>query len=370
MSARTLLAGGLLGLMLLAIWSSSNAQVAEGQEIISLPGTGSVHELTLNTQVATTVTFPTDITLVTGYGMVLDAGKAQALIESEKSAGVMSRDMAVQPVTIVHYAQASGDTLILRAVRRGTPCFLTVRCGTQIFLFKLVAGEQANLAVVMQDPAAQKVPVREVKKQEIINSRTVYSSAELVGILSKARQRAFLETVNPSLYEGWQQRTGLALSSQHGDLTTTITEVQQCSAKDAIVLRCRLASKSTKEVRFKPSDVKVRVGDRAYSVQLADSSGVVSPGKTTLLDVVMQGNESGGKEHLALQNDFRIEVAEDLSPPPPNDPVSTPPVPLFPTVESKSSGPPPQIFYEPGKTLMPEDPVDRRAPLPNLYLGK
>lgn len=370
MSARTLIASSLTGIAFLVLSTPTRAQVAEGQEIVSLPSSQSMHQLTLNTQVATTVTFPADITLVTGYGMVLDSGAAEDLIESEKAAGQMSRDMAVLPVTIVHYAQASRDTLILRAVRRGTPCFLTVRCSAQIYLFKLVAGEQANLAVVMQDPAAQKVPVREVKKQDIVASRTAYSSTELVGILSKARQRAFLETVNPSLYSGWQQRTGLAMTSEHGDLTTTITEVHQWQAKDAVVLRCRVANKAAKDLRFRPSDVKVRVGDRAYGVQLADSSGLVGAGKTTLLDVVLQGNESGGKEHLALQNDFRIEVAIDDSPPPPNDPVSTPPVPLFPTVESKRSDPVPQVFYEGGKAIMPLDPIDRSAPLPNFYSGK
>ena len=369
MSARILPALCLCSLGLLAVHTPLQAQIAEGREIVSLPGSQSVHELTLNTQVATTVTFPSDITLVTGYGLVLDAGKAQDLIESERSVVAMSRDMMVQPVTIVHYAQASTDTLILRAVRRGTPCFLTVRCGSKIFLFKLVSGDQANLAVVMEDPAAQKVPVREVKKQDIVKDRTVYSSAELVGVLSKARQRAFLETVNPSLYEGWNQRTGLDFTSIHGDLTATITEVQQWPKKDATVLRCRVTNKSAREVRFKPSDVKVRVGDRAYPVQLADSSGYVGPGKTTLLDIVLQGNETGGKEHLALQNEFRIEVAADQSPPPPNDPVSAP-NPLFPTVERRRGDPPPQVFYETGRTVMPEDPADRAAPLPNFYSGK
>lgn len=348
----------------------ARAQIAEGQEIVSLPATQRLHELTLNSQVATTVTFPSEITLVTGYGMVLDAGKAQSFIDAEKAAAMMSRDMQALPVTIVHYAQAADDTLILRAARRGAPCFLTVRCGMQIFLFKLVAGDQANLAVVMQDPAVQPVPVRELKKQDIVKDRTAYSSSELVGILSKARQRAFLETVNPGLYQGWQQRVGLDLSSEHGDLTAAITEIQQWPAKDALVLRCRVTSKAAKEVRFKPADVKVRVGDRAYSVQLADSSGVIGPGKTTLLDLVLQGNEAGGKEYLALQNDFRIEVAADSSPPPPNDLVSNPPAPLFPSVETGPRDPVPEVYYEPGKTIMPEDPVDRRAPLPNFYSGK
>lgn len=360
----------LVALASLATPPAARAQVAEGQELISLPPTGNVHELTLNTQIATSVSFPSEITLVSGYGMVLDAAAAQELMDAEKMSGALSRDMAVQPVTIVHYAQATPDTLIMRAVRKGTPCYLTVRCSGSIFLFKLVSGEKANLAVVVADPAASKnAGVREVKPQDIVKTRTVFSSAELVGILSKARQREFLETVNPGIYEGWQQRRGVSLTAKHGDIVSTITEVQQWTQKDAIVLRARLDNPSKKMFRFKPVDVQVRVGDRSYNVQLADSNGEVPAGGVTQLDVVLQGNALGGKEHLSIQNDFRLEIAEDsTSGPPPND-LLPPPPPLLPTIEPQRSfsSAPPEVYYEGTGAIMPENPADRRAPLPNLY---
>lgn len=347
------------------------AQVAPGQELVNLPPSGQMHELTLHSQVATSVTFPAEITLVSGYGMVLDADAAQDLIDAEKMAITMSRETVIQPVTIVHYAEATPDTLVMRAVRKGTPCYLTVRCGSAMFLFKLEAGEQANLAVIVSDPASSKTnTVKEIKQEQIVKSRTVFSAAELVGILSKARQREFLETVNPSIYEGWQQRRGVSLPSTHGDVTCTITEIQQWPLKDAVVLRSRLETKGGKVYRFKPVDTQVRVGNRSYAVQLADSSGVVEPGKPTQLDVVLQGNALGGKEHLSVQNDFRIELVEDTtSGPPPND-LLPPPAPLLPTVESGSglSSAQPKVFYE-GAVELPPSPEDRRGPLPNLYPG-
>lgn len=370
----------IFSLILLVIGITSTApplraQVAEGRELVSLPGiTGQVHELTLNTQVATSVTFPAPITMVSGYGMVLNAAAAQDLIAAEQQAAAMSKDMAPQAVTIVHYAQASPDTLVMRGVRRGTPCYLTVRCDTTIFLFKLLSGEKANLAVVMQDPAASKTnPVREVKVDDVVASRTMFSSAELVGILSKARQREFLETVNPDLYKGWQLRRDIALTSTSGDVTATITEIHKWPQKDAIVLRSRIENKGGKVFRFNPVDTKVRIGDRSYAVQLADGTGVADPGRTTLLDVVLQGNALGGKEHLSLQNDFRLEVVADTRTPPPND-LLPPPQPLLPKVEvpnsvQASSTGTPTVFYD-GKVVLPEAPEDRAAPLPNLYPSK
>ena len=355
------------------MWTTPlSAQVAEGKEIVTLPGDGRVQELVLNSQVVTTVTFPSPVTLVTGYGMVLNAEAAQALVNAEKQSVVISPEMVMKPVTIVHYAQASPDTLALRGVRPGTPCYLTVRCTTTVFLFKLTFGDMANLAVMMQDPAASIAnPVREVKITEVAKTRTVFSSAELVGILSKARQREFLQTVNPGIYSGWRERRGVAMMSSHGDIVSTITELQQWPQKDALVLRARVQNKGAKDIRFKPVDTKVRVGDRSYAVQLADSSGVVPAGQTTLLDVVLQGNSLGGKEHLSIENDFALEIAEDHSSPPPND-LLPPPQPLLPTVEYKHASrndPPPQVFYEGRNVLMPEDPIDRVAPLPNLYPG-
>lgn len=355
--------------------SRVHAQVAEGQEMISLPGDGRVHELTLNAQVVTTVTFPASITLVSGYGLVLNAAAAQELVDSERQSVVLTRDTFVQPVTIVHYAQASPDTLALRAVRKGTPCYLTVRCESSVFLFKLVAGDHANLAVTVSDPAASVPnPVREVKVADVMKSRTAFSGAELVGILSKARQREFLQTVNPGIYVGWKERRGIELVSTNGDIVSTITEVQQWPQKDALVLRSRVQNKGAKAFRFKPVDTKVRVGNRAYAVQLADGNGIVPPGGTALLDVVLQGNATGGKEFLAIDNEFGLEIAEDTAPPAPND-LLPPPQPLLPVVEyhPKSRDElPPKVYYDGANAtaVLPDDPADRRGPLPNLYPGK
>lgn len=353
-----------MGLLLGALAAPPlQAQIAQGQELITLSGREPVHELTLNTQVATSVRFPAEITLVIGYGLVLDAASAQALIDAEAVGMATLRDLAPQPVTIVHYAQASKDTLVMRAVRKGTPCYVTVRCENRTFLFKLNSGDRANVAVVVADNGPGSGTSDEIAKEDVIKSRTNFSSTELVSILSRAKQRDFLETVNPALYEGWSQRRGLALTSGSGELAATITEIQQWPQKDALVFRCRVEGKGKGLVRFNPGDVKVRAGDATYTAQLADSSGVVEPGKPTLLDLVIQGNAAGGKEHLSINNDFRVEVAVATQPPaPPND-LLPPPNPLLPALERKGTVMPLPQVSAPTETEI-------RLPLPNFYGGK
>lgn len=352
----------LLLLTAAGIAQPASAQIAEGQEMVTIPGDGRVHELTLNGQVVTTVTFPDAITMVTGYGMVLNAAAAQELIDSEKLTAVMSRDMEVKPVTIVHYAQASPDTLALRAVRRGTPCYLTVRCDASVYLFKLESGEAANLSVVVEAPGARDdLEPLEVKPGDVVKSRLAFSSAELVGILSKARSREFLQTVNPGLYTGWRERRGVSMESDNGPVTATVTEIQQWPAKDAIVLRAKLRNAGEKEFRYNPIDTKVRVGNRSYTVQLADGTGVAPANSTTLLDLVLQGNSTGGKEHLSIENEFYLEIAADTLPASPNA-LLPPPQPLTPTPEPGLLRETPVVIYEGGSSPGQVDPGD--LPLP------
>ena len=123
------------------------------------------------------------------------------------------------------------------------------------------------------------------------------------------------------------------------------------------MLRCILENKSTKQIRFKPGDVRVRAGDASYTVQLADSSGLVSPGKKTMLDLVLQGNEGGGKEHISIDNDFRLEVPIDHSPPPPND-LLPPSNPLLPSLEGPGGGV--------GAAIAPLNPPSGRSDVPML----
>ncbi len=325
----------------IAAWPASlSAQLVQGQEMVVVNPGEAVHELLLSSQVATTVTFPGDITLVTGYGMVSDAEKAETLMAAERKAAQDSGTTRITPITIIQYEQASPDVLVLRAVRAGSPCYMTVRCQGRMFLFKAVAGEQANLAVVIPDPTV--TTVREVAPQEAVKERTKFSSAELVGILSKARQRDFLQGAHPALYHGWNERRNIDLRADHGSLASIIDEIQQWPDKDALILRCWVENKSDKVQHFKPSDVKIRAGDRSYPVQLADSSGTVAPKGKTSLDLVLQGNPNGGKEHLSIENDFRLELAVDNSPPTENliDTRSNPLLPVLPpgTVLDASSG--------------------------------
>ncbi len=284
----------LMGLLLPVL--AARAQVMEGRELVMLDSSRTVHEISINSSVATSITFPEPVTLLTGYGLVADSSA--------------SNSMAQATVCVVHYDNTLPDTLVVRLLKPGEPCHATVRTASAMHLLRLVPSPSANLAVIVSPPG-QRNAAREVDPNDVSQTRLNFSSEELVGILGKARNRKVLQPLNPALYSGWEERNSLDLTSTVKNRTCTIHEIQRWPAKDAIIFRCWITNIGDQPYEFEPNGVKVRIGERTYPVQLADTSGLVQPNQKVPLDVVLQGNIQGGREHLSINQDFRIELPEE-----------------------------------------------------------
>ena len=279
----------------LAAVATLSAQVKPGAELVRLDAKNLLHDIAINGSVATTITFPENITLLTGYGLVTDPGQANQMLSSK--------------VSVVHYENVIGDTLVVRLIKQGDPCHATVRTTRSIYLLRFNAADEANLAVVMAPPAATTAG-GEVTPDKVVASRIEYSAEELVGMLSKARNRKALQPLNPALFNGWQERNGLEMTSAQNDMVTTIHEIQRNPAKDLTVFRCWLTNNGDATYEFEPMSTKVRVGGRSYDAQLVDCANSVTPGQRVAMDVVLQGGPGGGKEGVSIQQDFRIELPE------------------------------------------------------------
>lgn len=269
------------------------AQVIKGRELVMLNAADVVHEITINSAVATTVHFPEKITFLTGFGMVQDPNAAVS--------------MGKEKVTVVQYDNSMADTLVVRMLKAGEPCHATVRTGRHLHLLRFIPGDSANLAVIVPPPESRNTTV-ETTPQDVVKARINFSSEELVGILSKAKNRKALQIHNPGLFSGWDERNGLNMATTSNNVTTTIYEIQRWQTKDATVFRCWVTNQGEAPFEFEPDGVRVRVGARTYPSQLVDCSGIVHPGQRIPLDVVLQGNVSGGREALSIHQDFRVEL--------------------------------------------------------------
>lgn len=287
-----------LRLLLICVFSGAltlAAQVQPGRELVRLDPKNLVHDISINSNVATTITFPEKISLLTGYGLVTDPGQANQMTGTK--------------VGIVHYENVIGDTLVVRLIKTGEPCHVTVRTTRNIYLIRFNPAEEANLAVIVSPPVQTSAAV-EVTQEKVVESRIQYNVEELVGMLSKVRNRKALQPLNPGLFTGWQERNGLTMTSSAKDLVATIYEIQRNPAKDLTVLRCWLTNNGTKPYDFEPAGTKVRVGNRSYDSQLVDCANTVAPGQRVAMDVVLQGGPGGSREGLSINQDFRIELPE------------------------------------------------------------
>lgn len=285
----------LLFILLCLLPHGLTAQVQDGREMVMLDPKKRVNEIAINSTVATTITFPEKITLLTGFGLVPDPGSARQMEQSK--------------VAVVHYENVLSDTLVVRLIKPGQPCHATIRTARNIFLLRFVPSEAANLAVIVPPPVGENAAV-ETTPEKVVKNRIDYNTEELVGILSKAKNRRALQTLNPGLFTGWQERNGLDMTVTHDGITASIYEIQRQPAKDAMVFRCWLTNSGTAAYEFEPNGVKVRVGERSYNAQLVDCSGMVQPGQKVPMDVVLQGGPGGNREGLSINQDFRIELPE------------------------------------------------------------
>lgn len=268
-------------------------QVLAGKELVRLDPKKLVHEIAINSTVATTITFPEKITLLTGFGLVTDPAAVSVMAQSR--------------VSLVHYESVVTDTLVVRLLKEGEPCHATIRTAKNIYLLRFVPSEFANLAVIVPEPVERSAAV-EATPENVVASRLNLNSEELVGILSRAKARKALQPLNPTLYTNWEERNGLEMATTVGDITCTIYEIQRWPAKDANIYRCWITNKGTQPFEFEPNGVKVRVGERSYPAQLVDCSGIVQPNQKVPLDVITQGNVGGGREDLSIKQEFRIEL--------------------------------------------------------------
>ncbi len=272
-----------------------SAQVQEGRELVMLDPKQLVHEIAINASVATTITFPDKITLLTGFGLVQDPSAARAMEQNR--------------VALVHYDNVLADTLVVRLIKPGEPCHATVRTARHLHLLRFVAADNANLAVVVPPPLEKNTAVQ-TTPEKVVQNRLNYNTEELFGVLSKARNRKALQPINPSLFAGWQERNDLDMSVTNDALTATIYEIQRQPEKDATVFRCWISNSRRTAYEFDPASVKIRVGERSYSPQVVDCADIVRPGEKAPMDIILQGGPGGGREGLSINQDFRIELPE------------------------------------------------------------
>lgn len=152
-------------------FADATAQVQAGRELVRLDPKNHVHDIAINSNVATTITFPEKISLLTGYGLVTDPGQMT--------------QMSTAKVSTVHYENVAGDTLVVRLIKPGDPCHATVRTTRSIYLLRFNSAEEANLAVLVSPPSR---PAPRWKWGRTRSSKTAFNTARRNSSACSARR--------------------------------------------------------------------------------------------------------------------------------------------------------------------------------------
>lgn len=249
-----------------------------------------LNDVVLNPLLTTTLLFPEPISGVFGLG----------LISGTQTTGT---------VQIEH--PDSSNVIVLHPLTNDAHVIATILIGGKLILLNLVSGGTPDAAVTFISRRDQEVHKSvAVTPQEIKDSRPVYGTDLLIGLLRRSRDSVLLRPLYPELYQGYKTKETQFVSDS-GTVKTTVTTVHRFSKEDAIVLQGVVENETDKPLTFDGLAATVQVNNLVEPIKILDCLRPIPPHTKTLIDVVIQGAPDGGREDLSIDNDFRIMLPGD-----------------------------------------------------------
>ena len=234
----------------------------------------------------TTISFPGPITAIDAVGVTAD-GKTPGQFQ---------------------LAHTKGSTFVsVRALARKAATNLNIRWNKRTYVFELVESDSPVLSLNLDDPATA----------EAVLPAPLLTPTQLLALLDKAKAFPLLKKQKPDAVAGAEARTfgEKPQITDFNDYEIRIEEVFRFNTEDTLVFHVTLKNKSDREIRYLPESFCVRVGNRLYYQSISDAPGVLPPQSTSTVYFGITGTPDGGRNELALKNEFSVLVTR-LSPPP------------------------------------------------------
>ncbi len=131
------------------------------------------------------------------------------------------------------------------------------------------------------------------------------SAALLLSMLDKAKAFHLIKKHYPAQTEGitYAAPSTVMHYSTHQIL---LREVIRFDSEDTVYFQVQIKNKSLRELRYNPTDFAVNVSDKIFYSALADASGKVPAEGVTTAWFCISGTKSGGRNNLAVKNDWKI----------------------------------------------------------------
>jgi hypothetical protein len=236
----------------------------------------------------TTISFPSAIASIDGAGITVD-GKTPGLFQ-------------------LAYTKGSAF-LSVRALVPKASANLNIRWNERTYVFELVESNASVLSLNLEAPPTPEEtgpgPMPEV------------SPLKLLSLLDKAKAFPLLKSQQPESVAdvGFTTYDGQPLISDFNDYQIQIEEAFRFETEDTLVFRVGITNRSDTSLIYQPDSFALRAGNRLYPQSISDADGTVPPNGQSIVYFAVTGTPDGGRNNLALKNQFTVLVKR-LSPVP------------------------------------------------------
>lgn len=131
------------------------------------------------------------------------------------------------------------------------------------------------------------------------------SASLLLSMLDKAKAYHLIKKHHPAHIEGLSYDAPATIMN-YSTHQILLQEVIRYEEQDTLFFHIQIKNKSINELNYHPKDFAVNVGDKIFYSTLSDASGVVPPGGVTTAWFCINGTKAGGRNNLAVKNDWKI----------------------------------------------------------------
>jgi hypothetical protein len=237
----------------------------------------------------TTISFPSPIDAIDGVGITVD-GKTSGLFQ---------------------LAHVKGSAFLsVRALAPKASANLNIRWNDHTYVFELTESNVPVLSLVMQAPPTP--------EESGVGRAPEASPLKLLSLLDKAKAFPLLKAQQPESVAdvGFTTYDGEPLVSDFNDYQIQIEAAFRFNSEDTLVFRVAITNAADTPLIYQPDSFAVRAGNRLYPQSISDADGTVPPEGRSIVYFAVTGTPDGGRNDLALKNNFTVLINR-LSPVPP-----------------------------------------------------
>jgi hypothetical protein len=252
-----------------------------------------VYQIKIGKDQVTTVMFPSSISAIEGANVTIDSKyPADVLLSHAKDRYFFS----------------------IRALHETASANLNVVWNRKTYVLEIQTDPEPFNSVTFSQPAE---PGPTAQKEGL-------GPVRLLGLLDKAKAYHLIQSQYPEAIpqvDTAQPHNRIA----YEDFDVEVAEVFRFDPEDTLVFKILLYNHSPREIYYQPQSIAVRVGLNVFSSALSDASGILPPASfnpdtkkmdpsVSLAYFVVTGTPDGGRNNLAVTNNFNVIVNRQVPP--------------------------------------------------------